>query len=137
MPEYRDQLPPLSTATFIDDGGLETTLIFKNGIDLREFAAFDLLRHEAGYQSLLKYFQTYLDIAIANQIGFILESPTWRANPDWGQKLGYSAQELCDINRQAIALLQHLRNTHETEQTPMVISGCIGHVEMDICPIRR
>jgi|GEM_PF-6868084 len=40
-------------------------------------------------------------------VGFVLESPTWRANPDWGQKLGYSKAALSDVNRLAVALKVH------------------------------
>jgi S-methylmethionine-dependent homocysteine/selenocysteine methylase len=60
------------------------------------------------------------------QMGFILESVTWRANADWGNKLGYTAAELETMNRRAISLLQNLRQAYETDQTPVVISGCIG-----------
>ena len=34
-------------------------------------------------------------------LGFVLESPTWRANIDWAVKLGYSRNALGDANRQA------------------------------------
>ena len=41
-------------------------------------------------------------------------------------KLGYSAVDLAAFNRLAVALVEDIRNEYETEQTPMVISGCIG-----------
>ncbi len=40
MVKYRTALPQLAGSTFMTDGGLETTLIFKNGIDLPHFASF-------------------------------------------------------------------------------------------------
>lgn len=126
MAQYRQNLPQLSSGLFLTDGGLETTLIFREGLDLPDFAAFDLLKREAGYQAIQQYFQTYVRIAKENQVGFILESATWRANPDWGTKLGYSSAALAEMNRQAIALLHDIRQEYETEQSPMVISGCIG-----------
>lgn len=55
-----------------------------------------------------------------------MESPTWRANADWGAKLGYSAAALAEANRQGIALMTELRAQFETAQSPMVISGVIG-----------
>ncbi|MBW4618886.1 MAG: homocysteine S-methyltransferase family protein [Cyanosarcina radialis HA8281-LM2] len=126
MARYRNNLPQRSSNLFLTDGGLETTLIFLEGLDLPEFAAFDLLKHDAGYRSLQKYFRTYASIAKENQVGFILESATWRANPDWATKLGYSSTALAEMNRKAIALLHDIRQEYETERSPMPISGCIG-----------
>ncbi|CAN1210220.1 Homocysteine S-methyltransferase [Tumidithrix helvetica PCC 7403] len=126
MARYRNNLPQLSNDLFLTDGGLETTLIFREGLDLPDFAAFDLLKHDAGYRAIQQYFRTYVRIATENQVGFILESATWRANPDWGKKLGYSSAALAAINRQAIALLHDIRREAETEASRMVISGCVG-----------
>lgn len=126
MAKYRDKLPQLSGDLFLIDGGLETTLVFHQGLDLPEFAAFDLLKHDTGYQVLQQYFRTYANMARNYGAGLILESVTWRANSDWGTKLGYSAANLAAINRQAIALLGDIRQQYETPQSKMPISGCIG-----------
>lgn len=126
MAQYRHNLPQLSSDLFITDGGLETTLVFHQGFDLPEFAAFDLLKNIAGYQTLQTYFRTYVTLAQTYQVGIILESVTWRANCDWGAKLGYDSEALADMNRKAIALLQTIRQDYETAQTPIVISGCLG-----------
>lgn len=126
MAKYRNKLPQLSDGIFLTDGGIETTLIFHEGLELPHFAAFDLLKDKDGYAALRKYFHTYAALARAYKVGFILESPTWRANPDWGAKLGYAENALADMNRKAIELLHEVRNEFENEQTRMVISGCIG-----------
>jgi S-methylmethionine-dependent homocysteine/selenocysteine methylase len=126
MAQYRTNLPQLSSDLFIADGGLETTLIFHQSIDLPEFAAFDLLKSSQGIKVLKQYFQTYAAMAVQYQVGLILESATWRANPDWGQKLGYDPESLVEMNRRAIALLQEIRTEYETEQSRIVISGCLG-----------
>lgn len=126
MAQYRHHLPQLSTDLFLTDGGIETTLIFREGLDLPDFAAFDLLKHQAGYQAVQKYFQTYATLARTYQVGLILESATWRANPDWGAKLGYSNTTLAELNRKSIALLHDIRQEYETEQSRMAISGCVG-----------
>jgi S-methylmethionine-dependent homocysteine/selenocysteine methylase len=126
MAHYRHHLPQLSSDLFITDGGLETTLIFREGLELHDFAAFDLLKHDAGYQALQKYFRTYATLARNYQVGLVLESATWRANPDWGTKLGYSNLALAKMNHKAIALLHDIRYEYETEQSRMVISGCLG-----------
>lgn len=126
MPQYRHNLPQLSSDLFLTDGGIETTLIFREGLDLPEFAAFDLLKHAAGCQALYNYFRTYATMARAYKVGLILESPTWRANPDWATKIGYSRERLATLNRKAIDLLHEIRQEYETEQSRMVISGCVG-----------
>ncbi|MGA7427118.1 MAG: homocysteine S-methyltransferase family protein [Rhodoplanes sp.] len=126
MNKYRGRLPQLDGGLFLTDGGIETTLVFHEGLDLPYFAAFDLLRTPAGRQTLRRYFERYIAIAHAQDAGFVLESPTWRASADWGEKLGYSREALAAANRDAIALMGELRDAHEKPAMPMVISGCVG-----------
>lgn len=126
MAKYRHNLPQLANDFFITDGGLETTLVFHQGWELPDFAAFDLLKTEAGKETLRTYFRTYAAIARKYGLGFILESFTWRANADWGTKQGYSDNGLASVNRAAIDLVREIRDELETEKTRMVISGCIG-----------
>lgn len=126
MTRYRNQLPQLAGDLFLTDGGIETTLIYHNGLDLPFFAAFDLLKDNEGETALRNYFHTYAALAHKYGTGFILESATWRASADWGNKLGYSATQLHEMNRKAIALLEGVRDQYETPQRKMVISGCIG-----------
>jgi S-methylmethionine-dependent homocysteine/selenocysteine methylase len=123
---YRDQLPQLGNELFLTDGGLETTLIFHEGIDLPLFASFNLLKTTEGTQRIKDYYRRYARIAKQNGYGFILESPTWRANADWGARLGYDAQALDRINRQGISLMEDIRNEFAEPGFPFVISGCIG-----------
>jgi len=126
MSRNRKRLPQLKDRFFMTDGGLETTLIFHEGMDLPCFAAFDLLKDEAGWSALHRYFATYARIARDHATGLVLETPTWRANPDWGTKLGYDAAALADVNRKSIGLLLELRAAFETPATPVVISGNLG-----------
>src|SRR6266571_1160806 len=126
MAKYRNHLPQLSGDVFLTDGGIETTLIFHEGLELPYFAAFDLLKTPEGEAALRQYFRTYAALARQYAVGCILESATWRASADWGTKLGYSPATLAEMNRQAITLLQAIRQEYETDKTPMVISGCIG-----------
>ena len=126
MPRYRNELPQLAGDLFLTDGGLETTLIFYEGIDLPEFAAFVLLENEDGCETLRKYYREYANIARDYRVGFILESVTWRASQDWGEKLGYSCEQIERFNRKGVDLLQGIRNEYEGDIPHMVISGCIG-----------
>ena len=120
------QLPQLGDTVFYTDGGLETTLIFHHGLDLPHFAAFDLLKAEPGTRTLRDYYARYAKIAVAAERGFILETPTWRASRDWGQLLGYDADELVTINRRAVEMMEKLRWELSTKRSPMVISGNVG-----------
>ena len=126
MPKYRDHLPQLEGGLFLTDGGIETTLIFHDGLDLPYFAAFHLLQDEPGAEALRRYFARHATIARRSGVGFIFESATWRASSDWGDKLGYSPQALAEANQKAIDLLRQLRSDLETDRSPMVISGCVG-----------
>lgn len=126
MSKYRKNLPQIDGKLFLTDGGLETTLIFHDGMDLPYFAAFDLLKDDAGIDMLRRYFERYIEIARQWNLGFVLEAPTWRANPDWAARLNYSTETLADANRKAIGLLLEIRTAHETHDSPMVISGNLG-----------
>lgn len=126
MSKYRHRLPQLRNSLFLTDGGLETTLVFHEKIDLPYFAAFDLLKNEAGMAQLRRYFEAYTRIALDRQVGIVLETPTWRANPDWAAKLGYDETSLADANRLGVGLLLEVRAALETVATPIVISGNLG-----------
>jgi S-methylmethionine-dependent homocysteine/selenocysteine methylase len=116
-------LPQLSSdRPFITDGGLETTLIFHQGLDLPDFAAFTLLGDEAGEAALRRYFESYLAIARDQGTGIVLDSATWRANPDWAERLGYSPDRLAEANRRAVALVEGLREPG----VPTVLNGVVG-----------
>jgi S-methylmethionine-dependent homocysteine/selenocysteine methylase len=134
---YRDRLPQLDGQFFMSDGGLETTLIFHQGLPLPENAAFDLLRHDEGVRVLRRYFDQYAAIARRRRLGFVLESPTWRANPDWASRIGYDARALAEANRKAIRLMQEVRAAWEGPGTPFVISGNIGPRGDGYFPDRR
>ena len=106
---------------------METTLIFHEGIELPHFAAFVLLDNPEGRQKLKQYYASYLAVARDHGTGFVLDSPTWRANPDWGTKLNYDAAALKAINVRSIAFLEELRAGWERPGgAPCVISGAIG-----------
>ena len=75
MPKYRNDLPQFKGGIFLTDGGIETTLIFHDGLELPYFAAFHLLKDKVGTDALRNYFRSHASIARAHETGFILESP--------------------------------------------------------------
>jgi homocysteine S-methyltransferase len=126
MSKYRFDLPQHRGGVFLTDGGMETTLIFQHGLDLPHFAAFVLMDSADGRAHLKRYYESYLAIARDNGTGFVLDSPTWRANADWGEKLGYDAAALKSVNIRSVEFLRELRAGWERPNLPCVISGAIG-----------
>lgn len=106
----------------LTDGGLETSLIFDQGVQLPEFAAFPLVETEAGRQALRAYFAPYLALARDYETGFVLDTPTWRANPDWAARLGYDADRLRAVNHAATAFARELA----ADYSDVTVQGVVG-----------
>jgi S-methylmethionine-dependent homocysteine/selenocysteine methylase len=117
-------LPQLNSNLFITDGGLETTLVFHQGIDLPDFAAYPLLDTEDGRAALERYYAPYLDVAEQVGVGIVLDTPTWRANLDWGARHGYDADALEALNRRAVGFVTDLAAARPALHA--VIDGVIG-----------
>lgn len=108
----------------LTDSGLETWLVFHRGADLPDFAAFPLLDDAGGRALLAEYFGDHLRIAAAAGAPIVLETPTWRANADWGARLGYDAEALDRVNREAVRFLRDVAAAHPG--VAVVVSGNIG-----------
>lgn len=119
-------LPHVDSDVFITDGGLETTLIFGHGIDLPANAAFPLVMSTQGRARLEAYFTPFLETARRRGIGFVLDTPTWRANPDWGRIIGYDDARLDDVNRASVAFARHLARRFEAPRTRILVNGVVG-----------
>ena len=125
-PRYRNALPQLAGRTMLTDSGLETTLIYHDGFDLPCFASFDLLKDATGRAALRRYFDRHAKLAVDRGVGFIADTPTWRASRDWGAKLGYDDAALAEANRAAVEMMFAVRDQWERPGTPVVVSGNIG-----------
>jgi homocysteine S-methyltransferase len=118
-------LPQLTAnRPFLTDGGLETTLVFHQGLDLPDFAAFPLLDSEDGRASLVDYYTPYLDLAERLGTGFVLDTPTWRANLDWGARLGFDAAGLAAVNQRAVEFVISLATSRPS--VTAIVNGVIG-----------
>src|SRR5262249_60307636 len=104
MTRYRQRLPQLDNDFFLTDGGIETTLIFLDGFELPDFAAFDLLRRTDGEAALRKYFRAYAALGQRFGTGLILESATWRATADWGGGPRHGGSERDQAKRRAVVV---------------------------------
>lgn len=116
------------SALTLTDAGMETVLLFEDGIDLPCFASFPLLDTEEGRTALRRYYEPFLQLARARSTAFVLSSPTWRANPDWGDLLGYDREALAAVNAHAVAFLEDIRDEilMPDERGIVVLEGCVG-----------
>lgn len=113
-----------SETRFLTDSGLETTLVFLDGMELPAFAVFVLVNSETGRDRLLAYYREHAAIAVRHGLGFVFETPTWRANPDWGYRVGYDGAALDRVNRDSVAMMRGIATDFPT--IPTLVSGQIG-----------
>jgi S-methylmethionine-dependent homocysteine/selenocysteine methylase len=109
----------------LTDAGLETVLLFEEGIELPHFAAFPLVDTDDGRAALRRYYASFLELARDRHVPLVLSAPTWRANPDWAALLGYDGDELAAVNRRAVSLVEAVRDD-APEHGNVVVEGCIG-----------
>lgn len=126
MSLYRSALPQLGSRIFLTDVGLETMLLFHDGMELPAFASYPLLDSPEGIERLRRYYRHCLAHAASLGYGFVLETPTWRASRDWGCQFGHDPVLLEEYNRRAVALMEELRSEFAPAGIPIVVSGNIG-----------
>ncbi len=119
-------LPQLGGQMFVTDGGIETHLIFNQGEDLPEMSAYLLNMSERGRDTMREYYRAYIPIARQAGQGFLFDTNTWRANPDWGLKVGYDAAELRAANMAAVAFCREMQAEFAAAGVPSIISGVLG-----------
>jgi hypothetical protein len=126
MGSHRVQLPHETDRVFLTDGGTETWLIHKRGLELPHFSSFHLLNDHAATDAIRAYYRAFADIAVEHGTGYIFDSLTYRASRDWGDRLGYSAEALADMNHRCLALYRDVAAEAGMHPQDVVISGCIG-----------
>lgn len=124
MNSHANSLPQLSGGLFLTYTGMETDLLFNQNVDLPGFATYPLLQSVDGRAHLNRYARDLIALGKKHSVGIILESATWVANRDRGAAIGYSPEQLCELNKQAIALLCEARDT--LGDMPTVISANVG-----------
>ncbi|MBL4927502.1 homocysteine S-methyltransferase family protein [Tabrizicola sp. KVB23] len=108
----------------LTDGGLETAMIFLEGMELPQFASFTLLANPEGAAAMRRYFTGFLDQAAMLNMGFVLDTATWRASEGWGEVMGLSPMDIDRINREAVIFAQALRDAHGDGAA--ILNGVIG-----------
>jgi S-methylmethionine-dependent homocysteine/selenocysteine methylase len=112
----------------LTDAGLETVLIFDEGFELPQFAAFPLVDSDEGRAALRRYYEPFLELAGDRDVPLVLSAPTWRANADWGRLLGYEGEDLAAVNRRAVAFVESVRDETlpPAERGNVVVEGSVG-----------
>ena len=99
--------------------------MFHDGLDLPDFAAFPLLDSERGAGGAAPLLRAVPGPRRARSApGSCWTRPTWRANLDWGARLGYDAVRLAAVNRRAVEFVASLAAEHPS--VPTVVNGVIG-----------
>ena len=119
-------LDDIKDQIWLTDGGLETVMVFLEGLDLPHFASFTLLDSPAGRAALDRYCSGFLREAAAQKVGFVLDTATWRASAGWGAVMGLDAARIDAVNRAAVDVVMDLRASHAATGLPIVINGVIG-----------
>jgi len=112
----------------LTDAGLETVLVFDEGIDLSHFAAFPLVDSEDGRAALRRYYGPFFELARDRNVPLVLSAPTWRANTDWGCLLGYDGEDLAGVNARAVEFVESVRDEvlAPAERGNVVVEGSVG-----------
>lgn len=108
------------------DAGLETAMIYHEGLDLPQFASFVLLDDAVGRDALTRWFESFVQLARAGGTGFVLDTATWRANMGWAEALNLDEAGIRQTNARAVAFSQDLRARHETADLPILVNGVVG-----------
>ena len=111
---------------FITDGGIETHIIFNMGVELPHFSAFPLNDSAAGREVIRSYYRDYLPVALSAGRSFLFATDTWRASPDWADRLGYDRGLLKQNNATSAALCDELADEFATAGVASAIAGVIG-----------
>jgi homocysteine S-methyltransferase len=97
--------------------------VFRRGVDLPHFAAFPLVETTEGRALLSEYLEPYLALGRRLSLPVVVDTPTWRANVDWGARLGYDPIRLAAINRRSVELVRGLATAAAVDH---VVNGVIG-----------
>jgi len=113
-----------SDQPWVADGGLETDLIFSDGLDLPHFASLHVFDTKQGRAALARYYDRYIHVARNAGTGFVLDTATWRSGAFWPDIVGRSRADIETATREAVRFARATRDRHS--DVPMVINGAVG-----------
>jgi len=123
----KNRFPDKKTGKFyMCEGGVETEIMYRHGFDFPHFAVFELLKNPKAVSKLKEMFEGYFSVISEFDMSALVGGLDYRASPDWGKKLGYSAQGLADINHECIEFLRDISKPFSSEIDEILIQGMIG-----------
>ncbi len=123
--KHHDRLPHQTDRMFLTDAGFETSMLFHQGFDMPYFAFYPMLETAEGRAAMRTYFAPFFHSAREIGAGYILDTNTWRANPDWAALLGHDLATLAEINRGAVDFAKALRREYGSDLN-VLVNGVIG-----------
>ncbi len=111
---------------YLAEGGTETEIMFRHGYDFPHFAVFELLKNPDATEKLRDMYRRYLDVVAESGFAAMMGALDYRASPDWGKLLGYSAQGLADVQCQCIEFLREVAQPYQDQISEIRISGIVG-----------
>jgi len=111
---------------FMTEGGTETEIMFKWGFELPHFAMYPLLDDARAVEALDGMYRRYLSVAERHGMSVLLGGLDYRASPDWGGLLGYSAAGLEEMQHRSIGFLRDMAARHGAGVPRILIGGLIG-----------
>jgi len=118
--------PPNHLPELITDGGIETHIIFNMGVELPHFSAFPLNDSATGRDLIRRYYRDYLPVARAAGRGFLFATDSWRASPDWADRIGYDRALLKQNNVTSVALCAELAEEFTAAGVESAIAAVLG-----------
>ena len=76
--------------------------------------------------AMRKNFDQFLQMATSADIGFILDTNTWRGCTKWAPKLDETEQEMIELSKDAEEFVKEIRNAWRSKNTPVILNGVIG-----------
>lgn len=117
-------LPHQTDRTFLVFAATGTDLIFNRGLDVPGFASFALNEAPTAQPVIVEQMRDLTRVAGAAGVGCIIDTLTWMANRERAAPLGFDADRLAAINRQAVALMRDLRD--EVDAEDVLLALCLG-----------
>jgi S-methylmethionine-dependent homocysteine/selenocysteine methylase len=123
---FEEYPPRLVSKFYLTEAGTETEVLYKWGFNLPEFAMFPLLDNVEANECLRGMYRRYFDVAESHGTGLLITGHDYRASPDWARKLGYSLEDLTEMQYRTIEFLTNMRTEYEGRVSDVYVSGCIG-----------
>ena len=121
--DFPKQQPGLN---YLTEGGQETEIMYKYGYELPSFALFPLLDNPRAVTELRGMYGRYLDTAARHGFGVVIGGLDYRASPDWGALLGYSSDQLAEMQLRSISFLREIAQPYRAHLPALLYAGIVG-----------